>query len=80
MYSGNIGIVSPSVHGTDLVLGNLGTRYVRTGELSSTESVMAVNLASATILQSRYGSLHNYQPSSPELPEVVQGVLADYAG
>lgn len=80
MITGDIGIVSPNVKGSDIVLGNLGTRYVRTGDLSSTESVMAVNLASASIIESRYGSLHNYQPNSPELPEVVKGVLTNYAG
>ena len=79
MIDGNIGLTVPHIRGGDIVLSNLGSRFVRTGELASTESVMAVNLASASIIESRYGSLHNFQPSSPALPEVVQGVLADYA-
>ncbi len=79
MYDGNIGLTTPNVRGSDLVLNDLGTRFVRTGELHPNERVMAVNLASAHIIENRYGSIYSYQGRAPELPEVVQGVLADFA-
>lgn len=79
MIDGNIGLTVPHVRGSDIVLSNLGTNFVRTGDLHTNERVMAVNLASAHLIESRYGSLHTFQASSPQLPEVVQGVLADFA-
>ncbi len=67
------------VSGADMVLENVGNRYVRGGNLTIADENMAM-VASAAKSAERFGpSVADFKVSRPELPENVKGTLVEYS-
>ncbi len=67
------------VSGADMALENVGTRYVRGGNLTIADENMAM-VASAAKSAERFGpSVADFKVNRPQLPESVKGTLVEYA-
>ena len=72
-------VVSP-VKSSETVLRILGTKMATGRELTLAENLMAMT-ASGQILGSNYGpGPAEMEISTPQLPENIKGLLANYAG
>lgn len=63
-----------------LVLTNLGRKFVTGGKLTMAENLMALSAAAATTADSYGPGPATMVVKTPELPESVKGLLANYAG
>ncbi len=74
-----LGLISKTIKGSDLVLRNLGNKVAEGQELSNPERVMAISNAAKESAGKFGPTVEEFQVGSSPLPEETRGVLADFA-
>ncbi|MBQ9405969.1 MAG: hypothetical protein IJU37_04410 [Desulfovibrio sp.] len=78
--SSNAGLISPTVTGTDMVMLNLNNKLDRGVTLNSAERLIPITVGAHDANYAFGPDMAHFTVSTPELPEIAKGALANYSG
>lgn len=74
----NMGLTTPNVSGTDMVMLNLNQKLSRGLTLNSSEALIPIGVGAHNANYAFGPDMAHFTVSQPDLPEIAKGALASY--
>ena len=76
----DMGLVSPTVRGVDMVMHNLGNKLSRGVSLTSGEQLIPITVGAHSAMYAYGSDMAHFRLSEKAMPEIALGALANYMG
>ncbi|MBO4301322.1 MAG: hypothetical protein J5861_06945 [Desulfovibrio sp.] len=75
----DMGLISPTVTGTDMVMINLNNKIGRGMTLNSCETLIPITVGAHAANYAFGPDMAHFTVPTPDLPEIAKGALANYS-